>query len=95
MSSKSSSSSDSNKQNIDDNNNNNNNSSFNPLLEGLDLAQSSAIALINTYSEILKAAPKMIDYWYNIFWNPWVRTTTEKQKRDKGRIEVITWLWYY
>jgi hypothetical protein len=89
LSSKSSSSSDNNKQNIDDNNNNNNNnSSFNPLLEGLDLAQSSAIALINTYSEILKAAPKMMDYWYNIFWNPWVRTTTtEKQKRDKVKVE--------
>jgi hypothetical protein len=86
LSSKSSSSSDSNKRNIDDNNNNN--SSFNPLLEGLDLAQSSAIALINTYSEILKAAPKMMDYWYNIFWNPWVRTTTtEKQKRDKVKVE--------
>jgi hypothetical protein len=44
--------------------------------------------LINTYSEILKAAPKMMDYWYNIFWNPWVRTTTtEKQKRDKVKVE--------
>ena len=30
----------------------------------------------------------MIDYWYNIFWNPWVRTTTtEKQKRDKVKVE--------
>jgi hypothetical protein len=82
LSSKSSSSSDGNKRNIDDNNNNNN-SSFNPLLEGLDLAQSSAIALINTYSEILKATPKMIDYWYNIFWNPGL----EQQQKNKKEIK--------
>ncbi|MGB6628850.1 MAG: hypothetical protein WCF06_11245 [Nitrososphaeraceae archaeon] len=85
MSSKSNSGS--NKQNINDDDNNNN-SNFNPLFEGFALAQSSAIALLNTYSEILKAAPKMIDYWYNTFWNPWTRATaTEEQKRDKVKVE--------
>jgi hypothetical protein len=81
-----SSSSDSNKENINDNNNSYN-SSFNRLIESLALAQSSAIALINTYSEILEAAPKMMDYWFNIFLEPWARTTTEKQKRDKVKVE--------
>ena len=43
------------------NTNHDNNSSFNPLIEGLTLAQSSAMALITISSEILEAAPKMID----------------------------------
>jgi len=32
----------------------------------------------------------MIEYWYNIFSEPWTRTTTiEKQNRDKD-IEFLT-----
>ena len=48
---------DSNKENTNHNNNNSYSSSFNPLIEGLTLAQSSAIALIIISSEILEAAP--------------------------------------
>jgi hypothetical protein len=29
----------------------------------------------------------MMDYWFNIFLEPWARTTTEKQKRDKVKVE--------
>ena len=48
----------------------------------------SDISIINTYGEILKAAPKMVEYWYNTFWNPSTRTTTtEEQKRDKVKVE--------
>jgi hypothetical protein len=75
-----------NKENINDNNNN---SSINLLIEGLALTQSAIVSLIDTYSEFLKDAPKMIDYWYNIFSEPWTRTTTtiENQKRDKVKVE--------
>jgi hypothetical protein len=52
---------DSNKKNTNYDNHNSYNSNFNPLIEGLTLAQSSAIALITISSEILEAAPKMID----------------------------------
>jgi hypothetical protein len=72
MSSKSNSNSN-NKENINDNNNN---SSINLLIEGLALTQSAVVSLIDTYSEFLKDAPKMIEYWYNIFSEPWARTTT-------------------
>ena len=86
MSSKNSSS-DSNKKNV----NHDNNSSFNPLIEGLTLPHSSAIALITMSSEILEAAPKMIDYWFNIFLEPLTRTSTvsstEEQKREKVKVE--------
>ena len=78
MSSKSSSDSD--KQDT-----NNDNSSFNPFMDSISLAQSSAIALINAYSEFLKGAPKVIEFWYNMFWNPW--TTKENQRRDKVKVE--------
>jgi hypothetical protein len=85
----SNSSRDSNKNNT----NYDNNSSFNPLLEGLTLAQSSAMALITLSSEILEAAPKMIDYWFNVFLEPLTRAstattaTTEEQKREKVKVE--------
>ena len=84
MSSKSSSNS--NKENINDNNNN---SSFDLLIEGMALTQSAIVSLIDAYSEFLKDAPKMIDYWYNIFLEPWTRTTTitENQNRDKVKVE--------
>lgn len=59
------SSPDSNGKNTNHENNNSYNSS--PLIEGLTLAESSAIALISLSSEILEAAPKMIDYWFNTF----------------------------
>ena len=44
-------------------------------------------------SEILEAAPKMIDYWFNIFLEPLTRTSTasasatEEQKREKVKVE--------
>jgi hypothetical protein len=81
---------DSNKENTNHDNNNSYSSSFNPLIEGLTLAQSSAIALITISSEILEAAPKMIDYWFNTFLEPLTRTstaTTEQQKREKVKVE--------
>ena len=91
MSSKNSSP-DSNKKNTNHDNRNSYNSNFNPLIEGLTLAQSSAMALITISSEILEAAPKMIDYWFNIFLEPLTRTstagtTTEEQKREKIKVE--------
>jgi hypothetical protein len=84
---------DSNKKNANYDNNNSYNNNFNPVIEGLTLARSSAIALITMSSEILEAAPKMIDYWFNIFLEPLTRTsttsttTTEQQKREKVKVE--------
>ena len=86
------SSADSNKKNTNHDNNNSYNSSFNPLIEGLTLAQSTAISLITMSSQILEAAPKMIDYWFNIL-EPLTRTSTatasatEEQKREKVKVE--------
>jgi hypothetical protein len=73
------SSSNSNKENINDNNNN---SSIDLLIEGMALAQSSVVSLIDTYSEFLKDAPKMIEYWYNIFLEPWTKTTTTIENKE-------------
>jgi hypothetical protein len=55
------------------------------FIEGIALAQSIAISLIDTYSEFVRKAPEMIDQWYNIFWN--LQNTTEKQRRDKVKVE--------
>ncbi|MGB8034908.1 MAG: hypothetical protein WCF03_13920 [Nitrososphaeraceae archaeon] len=81
LSSKSSSNSN-NKESINDNNNN----------SSIDLAltQSAVVSLIDAYTEFLKNAPKIIEYWYNIFSEPWNRTTTttiENQKSDKVKVE--------
>ena len=59
---------------------------LNPVIEGITLAQSIAISLIDTYSEFVRRAPEMIEQWYNIFWNP-QNNTTEKLVRDKVKVE--------
>ena len=59
---------------------------LNPFIEGITLAQSIAISLIDTYSEFVRKAPEIIDQWYNIFWNP-QNNKTEKQVRDKVKVE--------
>jgi hypothetical protein len=59
---------------------------LNPIIEGITLAQSIAISLIDTYSEFVRRTPEMIEQWYNIFWNP-QNNTTEKQVRDKVKVE--------
>ena len=59
------------------------------MIEGLTLTESVVVYLIDTHSEFLKDAPKMIEYWYNIFSEPWTRPTTtiENLKRDKVKVE--------
>jgi hypothetical protein len=59
---------------------------LNPFIEGVILAQSIAISLIDTYSEFVRRTPEMIEQWYNIFWNP-QNNTTEKQVREKVKVE--------
>jgi hypothetical protein len=59
---------------------------LNPIIEGITLAQSIAISLIDTYSEFVRRTPEMIEQWYNIFWNP-QNNTTKKQVRDKVKVE--------
>jgi hypothetical protein len=63
----------------------NDKTNFNPFIECVVLSQSVAIALINAYSEFVNSAPKMIEYWYNLFLNP--STRTEEQRRDKVKVE--------
>jgi hypothetical protein len=59
---------------------------LNPLVEGITLAESIAISLIDTYSEFVRRTPEMIEQWYNIFCNP-QNNTTEKQVREKVKVE--------
>ena len=59
---------------------------LNPFIEGITLAQSIAISLIDTYSEFVRRTPEMIEQWYDIFWNT-QNNTTEKQVRDKVKVE--------
>jgi hypothetical protein len=59
---------------------------LNPLVEGITLAESIAISLIDTYSEFVRRTPETIEQWYNIFCNP-QNNTTEKQVREKVKVE--------
>ncbi|MFL6409919.1 MAG: hypothetical protein ACJ71K_01570 [Nitrososphaeraceae archaeon] len=59
---------------------------LNPFIDGITLAQSIAISLIDTYSEFVRRTPEMVEQWYNIFWNP-QNNTTEKQVREKVKVE--------
>ena len=59
---------------------------LNPVIEGITLAQSIAISLIDTYSEFVRRTPEMIEQWYNIFCNP-QNNTTEKQVKVRVTVE--------
>ena len=59
---------------------------LNPFIDGITLAQSIAISLIDTYSEFVRRTPEMIEQWYNIFCNP-QNNTTEKQVKEKVKVE--------
>jgi hypothetical protein len=59
---------------------------LNPLVEGITVAESIAISLIDIYSEFVRRTPEMIEQWYNIFCNP-QNNTTEKQVREKVKVE--------
>jgi hypothetical protein len=59
---------------------------LNPFIEGIVLAESIAISLIDTYGEFVRRAPEMIEQWYNVFCNP-QNNTTEKQAREKVKVE--------
>jgi hypothetical protein len=59
---------------------------LNPIIEGITLAQSIAISLIDTYGEGVRRAPEMIEQWYNVFLNP-QNNITEKQAREKVKVE--------
>ena len=56
---------------------------LNPFIEGITLAQSIAISLIDTYSDFVRRTPEMIEQWYNIFCNPQNNTTEKQVKRVK------------
>ena len=57
-----------------------------PFIDGITLAQSIAISLIDTYIEFVRKTPEMIEQWYNIFCNP-QNNTTEKQVKEKVKVE--------
>jgi hypothetical protein len=57
-----------------------------PFIDGITLAQSITISLIDTYSEFVRRTPEMIEQWYNIFCNP-QNNTTEKQVKEKVKVE--------
>ena len=59
---------------------------LNPFIDGIVLAQSITISLIDTYSEFVRRTPEMIEQWYNIFCNP-QNNTTEKQVKEKVKVE--------
>ena len=59
---------------------------LNPFIDGITLAQSIAISLIDTYSEFVRRTPEMIEQWYNIFCNR-QNNTTEKQVKEKVKVE--------
>jgi len=59
---------------------------LNPIIEGITLAQSIAVSLIDTDSKFVRRTPEIIEQWYNIFWNP-QNDTTEKQVKERVKVE--------
>jgi hypothetical protein len=59
---------------------------LNTFVQGITVAQSIVISLIDTYSEFVRKMPEMIQRRYNIFCNP-QNNTTGKQVREKVKVE--------
>ena len=59
---------------------------LNTFVQGITVAQSIVISLIDTYSEFVRKMPEMIQRRYNIFCNP-QNNTTEKQVKERVKVE--------
>ena len=71
--------------------NNKNFNNSNPFVTGIEFWQSFMTYWFNAYGEFLKNAPKMAEYWYDIFWKPWLNWIPHQQGRQqqhKDRVKI-------
>jgi hypothetical protein len=52
----------------------------NPFVAGTAVWQSIMTYWLNAYSEFLKNAPKMTEYWYDAYWKPWLNWMPRQQE---------------
>ena len=70
---------------------NKNFSNFNPFVAGAVAWQTLMTNSLNAYGEFFKNALKMAEYWYNIYWKPWLDWQQRQQKlhqQDKDKVTV-------
>jgi hypothetical protein len=71
-----------------DKENSNDLNSPNPFVTGTAVWQSLLTYWFNAYGEFLKNAPKMTEYWYDVFWKPWLNWARQQQVQDKYRVKI-------
>jgi hypothetical protein len=79
-----------------ENNNNNTNknyfiSSIDPFVSGTTFWQNVMTNWFNVYGEFYRNSAKIIEYWYDICWKPWLNLQQQRQQwrqdRDKVKVE--------
>ena len=55
---------------------------INTFVAGTAIWQSLMTYWFNAYGEFVKSASKMNEYWYNIFWKPWLDWAPQQQIQD-------------
>jgi hypothetical protein len=42
----------------------------------------------NVYGEFFKNSTKMNQYWYDIFWKPWLNWQQPQRRKDTDKVKV-------
>jgi hypothetical protein len=42
----------------------------------------------NTYDEFLKNSTKIVEYWYDTCWKPWLTWPQQRQQKDRYKVNV-------
>jgi hypothetical protein len=77
-----------------ENNNNNNNKNYffssntNPFVSTTTFWQNLMTNWLNVYGEFFKNSTKMNEYWYDIFWKPWLNWQQPQRRKDTDKVKV-------
>ena len=63
-------------------------SSTNPFVSATTFWQNLMTNWFNSYGEFFKNSAKMTEYWYDIYWKPWLNWQQQQQQRRRDRDKV-------
>ena len=66
-------------------------SEFNPFFSGAAFWKTFMTNWFNAYSEFLKNATSITEYWYNVYWKPWLdwqQLHQQRQQENKDKLNV-------
>jgi len=65
--------------------------SDNPFVSATAFWQNMMSSWFNAYGELIKNSTKITEYWYDIYWKPWINLQQQNQRmqdRDRDKVKV-------